>query len=167
MNPLSDTVLAIAPYSKGIGVAVFEGDSLVKFDLKHIKSPRKFPNIEFLVKTVFRNEVKWYDPDVVVIKAQPRNTKDSTHFDAAFITVLKETAKFEIPLQIVSLQEGKQFLCPNEKVNEVNVMKELCKSYPELNQYQNLPTKDQKDYNRPLLAAIIIGFYQKSTISNE
>lgn len=166
MIPHNQTIVTIAPYSKRIGVAVFESDNLIKFNLKPIKLPRTKSAIELLVKKIFQDEVTWYKADLIVIKSKQTIPKNVTHFDIAFKAVLQEAIKANITLEPVLLKDAKKFLCPKTKVNEANVSKALCEKYPELKQIASLPTKDQTEYHRPLLVAVTLGFYQLSKISN-
>lgn len=165
MNSLPNTILAIAPGKRELGIAVFNNTDLIYSSVKTLKqrklSQPLFTEVRGIIESLFES----FAPDVIVIKAISQYQKLSAALKAIVKLIRFESKRAGLPVVKITLGQIKATLCKSEKQTQQKGFETLLASYPQLQRYWNRPSKWQKDYYAFLFSAVASGAVYLKTLS--
>jgi len=160
-------ILAIAPGTHELGVAVINNAELLYYGVKTV-SKRKNPlTVLEIVSSQIRNLIKKYRPDYLAIKAVVIRQK-SYALLAIVAEQIKAIAK-ELNLLIceyASISVRKR-LCETGRATRRETAEVLTKRFPELKRFFLRTTKWERDYYGNLFDAVAVGIISEEDLTAE
>jgi Holliday junction resolvasome RuvABC endonuclease subunit len=153
-NPV---VLAIAPKSKRLGVAVFCGERLIYYRLAGLLSRRmsRLKNARKIIQSL----IKFYQPEYFVMEKliyKQQKTRSNTKL-CGTITAVVESNNLQV--RLYSLKDARRHFCTNDKPTKEKVANLLVQHYPELKRYLSGQNKWQRNYGIHIFSAVALGLY--------
>lgn len=157
MNTSPNVILAIAPGKRELGIAIFIGADLIYGSVKTIRHRKStgslLKEINGILQKVFEN----FSINIVVAKTISQYQKLSPDLERIVESIKFESAKKDLRVIEITIDQIKSALCKSEKPTEKKAFKALLVAYPELKKYWNRPNKWQNDYYAFLFAAVAVG----------
>lgn len=168
MNSSPNTILAIAPGTRELGIAIFIGGNLAYVSVKTITNRN---SKEFLLKeigSILQKLFQSFSIGIVIAKAISQYQQLSPDLEQILVYIKSETIRKGLQLIEISLEQIKSVLCKSEKPTEKEAFEALLSTYPELERYWNRPNKWQDDYYAFLFSAVAVGeVYLKALTEND
>lgn len=160
-------ILAIAPITKRLGVAVFENAELIYFAIATVRSNKIAQSLKVKISQTIRNLINEIEPDLVVVKKINKQQEKSKNLKLVIRQIESECGRARIRIRGISFEMVKELLCVNNKKNKTTAFINLTDVYTELRRFLHQPNKWQKEYYDALLSAVAIGFYYQSEIGKQ
>lgn len=157
MSYSQKVVLAIAPGKRELGVAVFAGTRLLDASVKTIRNKKSKKSLSREIAGMSDRLFQDFPIGIVVIKAISQYQKLSPDLESIVEYIKFESARKDLPIAEITIEQIKSVLCEDEKATEKKAFKALLLPYPELKRYWNRPNKWQKDYYAFLFSAVAVG----------
>lgn len=157
MSHLSSTILAVAPGTRELGVAVLQNSELLFYGIKTV-SRRKNPlTVLEIVSSHLRNLVKKYRPDYLAVE-KIIIRQHSYALLAVVAEQIKATAKeMNLPVGEYAPVSVRKRLCETGRATKCETAEILATRFPELKRYYLRTTKWECDYYGNLFAAVALG----------
>lgn len=158
MTTKSPILLAISPGTREFGVAVFRGFELIYFGVKTFKNGTSAKHLRKEVTDFWQEFSEHYKPTVLALKEvnQYQQTSQTLLMITDYMKIQAEKSKIlfvEISLaQIRSVLDG-----DNKKPTKKRIFQRVAGLYPELQQYENRPSKWQRNYYAYIFSAVAVG----------
>jgi hypothetical protein len=165
MNYFQQTILAIAPGKREIGVAVFDGSDLIYASVKTLRNRASTPALLKEITSVLQKVFDGFPIRIVVIKEISPYQRLSADIEIITRHIKYELSKNGFEVAEITLDQIKSVLCGNKKATEKKAFQSLLSSYPELEKYWNRPNKWQNDYYAFLFSAVAVGAVYLKTLS--
>jgi len=161
----SNTILAIDPSTRDLGVAVFGDGKLMYYTIKAIKPRRPRGALLETIATVMDQLIRESEPAILAIEHISLNQKSE-----ALLTVVAEDIKTIAASQGLEVKEYqarlvREQICRLRGATKRQTALVLCQRYPELAQYGQKQTKSQARYYGHLFDAVAVGWVCASEIS--
>jgi len=157
MSNISTTILAIAPGTRELGIAVIQNAELLFYGVKTINNRKNPQMILEAISNQIRNLVKKYRPTHLAI--EKIITKQSSYaLLAVAADQIKSVAK-ELNLLISEYLAAtvRKQLCQTGRATKRETVEVLTTSFPELKRYALRTTKWECDYYGNLFDAVAVG----------
>lgn len=143
----NQSFIAVAIFTKGIGVAIFSGSDLLSFETK---SYRRF-------RSELNDFLSWFDVGYAVLRGLSRNQRGWPSAVRKFDLVAREIAELAVPVKLFP-PSGFEYRPTKHEIGvSTKYPINLFSLYPELGRYEAPSTASQREYYRPLLAAVTTG----------
>ena len=151
------TILALRPGRREMGVAVFEGNESVFWGVSGFRERDQealLDAVERRVKTL----VQQYQPEVLAIE-QPSKVRLRMSPMLEMITGRVSTVAAEAGLRFLALDAlvVREKLCGSSKATRAQMAERIVEQYPHLGRYVQGVSYSQRDYWRPMFSAVGVG----------
>lgn len=150
----SPIILAIAPGTRELGIAVFIEFELIYFSVK-TSNPKN--NLLKQVSKKLRSVIKRFKPQIVVIKSVSQYQKLSKELENVINQIKTEAERNNLRTIEITFEQIKNELGNNSKTTQKKVFESLLSEYPELKRFWNRPNKWQNNYYAFLFSAVAVG----------
>lgn len=157
--------MTIAPFTKRLGFAVFDGEEIIYFAVKTLKPPRLLSSVGQEISQSIGRLNDEFEPKLIVVKTLSSRQDTSKILRLVAEQIKREAESRKLPIEEFSLERVKQELCSDEKTTKANLFKKLSDVYPEIKRFTVYQNRSQAEYYNSVLSAVAIGYYrQKKTI---
>lgn len=152
-----NTILAIDPGTREIGVAVLDAGDLLYYGVKTIKAQGKPPVLRKEAARIVGNLIAEYQPACLALE-QLLVVQQSAEFLAIAIRAIKATAEREgLMLYEYAPMSVRRFICHGGKATKQEVARKVAARYPELSRYLHQQSKWQEMYYARMFDAVALG----------
>lgn len=148
------TILAIASYSKGFGVAVFSNSNLLHFAVC------KYYDRRFDVEEDLRHATELIDefmPTIILVKALTARQLRAKRQIHILDGIKRVAGRMAISFTEVDLDNAKQALLKDRDSTLGALFTKVGGSFPEVSRMASFQNRSQREYYTPLLSAVAIG----------
>lgn len=156
------TVLALAPYSQRLGVAVLDRSELLHFALKTFTLPRTLSSVSSETRRELDELIDRYHPEMVILKELSKRQDGSVNQRAMVQQIVKVANAAGIPILKVLFESVKRKVVHRSDPTDHETFDVIKRLFPELSKLSNFQNRHQHEYYRPLLAAVTLGFSKTS-----
>lgn len=156
-------VLALAPYSQRLGVAVLDRSELLHFAVKTFALPRTSRSIRNETRRELTEFMDQYHPKVLILKTLSKRQRASENQRAVVEQIVEVANVAGIPVLNVSFESAKRSVAHGSMPTDHATFDVVKERFPELRKLANFQNRHQREYYRPLLAAVTLGFSKTST----
>jgi len=168
MNFSKRKILAVAPYTKRLGFAVFANTEILYFAVKTFKLPRTVASVKAEISQNIRKLTEDFKPELVIVKILNSRQIKSKKLRSVVEQIKLEAEYRNLTVKAISFERVKQELCADEKATKAVLFKILSARYPELKRFASFQNLSQAEYYNSLFSAVAIGFYwQKKTCKSK
>lgn len=156
-------VLALAPYSQRLGVAILDRSELLHFKVKTFALPRTAASISVETRRELAAFMDQYHPNVLILKTLSKRQSSSENQRAVVEQIIKVANAGRIPILNVSFESVKRSVVRRSTPTDQETFAAIKELFPELRKLTNFQNRHQREYYRPLLAAVTLGFSKIAT----
>lgn len=147
-------VLGINPGTRYIGIACFEGDSLIDWGIKVINgkwSRKKRAKATEIISML----IEYYQPDAVSVK-KLHSSRISNNLSFIADEIARQAKKNRLRFRRYSIKEIKSFFCPGKKTNRKKIIKHLTATYPVLHREMDREDNSNNTYHLRMFEAVAL-----------
>lgn len=157
MSKLSSIILAIAPGTRELGVAVIQNGELLFYGIKTVTNRKNPQTILNAISSHIRNLVKKYRPAHLAIEKM-LITRQSYALLAVIAEQIKAVAKeSNLPICEYAPVTVRKRLCQTGRATRRETAEVLTARFPELKRYYLRTTAWERDYYGNLFDAVAVG----------
>lgn len=151
------TILALRPGRREMGVAVFERNELVFWGVSGFRERDQEALLDAVERRVV-SLVQRYQPEVVAIE-EPSKVRLRMSPMLGMIIGRVSTIAAEAGLRFLTLDAlvVREKLCSSTKATRVQMAERIVERYPHLERYCRCSSRLQEDYWRPMFSAVGVG----------
>jgi RNase H-fold protein (predicted Holliday junction resolvase) len=149
--------LVVTPYTKRLGIAVFQDGELVYFGVKTFQRPRTIDSISEETTEKLTELIDEFKPRLVILKSLTMNQAGSEKHRQVAGTIRNVVKIAGVRGEERSFEDARRDLVTEDKPSKKNLFAILCKLYSQLARFIQFQNRSQEEYYTPMLAAITIG----------
>ncbi|MFN0279176.1 MAG: hypothetical protein ACKVRN_11315 [Pyrinomonadaceae bacterium] len=157
MNTSANNLLIVTPYTKRLGMAVFQDGELIYFGVKTFKRPRTAESISDETANKLGELLDQFNPALVIVKSLTTHQTGSVKHRGIARTIKRTLNTVGISIVESSFEEARRNLVAEDNPPKKSAFAILRKLYPELARFVYFQNRHQSEYYTPMLAAITIG----------
>lgn len=157
MNKPAYNLLIVTPYTKRLGMAVFQHGELIYFGVKTFRRPRTAESISDETSKKLGELLNKFNPAFVIVKSLTKHQTSSEKHKGITRTIKRTLNTAAICIKESSFEEARRNLVTEDKPTKNSAFAILRKRYPELARFVHFQNRHQSEYYTPMLAAITIG----------
>jgi Holliday junction resolvasome RuvABC endonuclease subunit len=148
-------ILAINPGSRYIGVAVFYGNALQDWQIKHVPG---YPEKQRLakVKNIVLRLIERHEPDIVVLK-KLHPSRASSHLKRITNLIEKLAYRRKIRIRNYSIKQVKDLIISDKPKNKARLAEVLANRYPDLMHELKKEILSKNHYHIRMFEAVALG----------
>lgn len=151
------TILAIAPSARELGVAVLSGESLLFYGVKTVRARRASGSLIDNVRQCVSQLVTEYQPDYVVLAKPVAAEQQASAVREVCEEILQIIEEKKYSYRKYQMSAVRRRLCPPGKSSKREIAKLLVTRFPELERYLYVQNLWQYLYYSRIFYAIAIG----------
>jgi crossover junction endodeoxyribonuclease RuvC len=157
-------ILAIDPGTKEIGVAVFEGEELLYYGVKTIKTRNSPQEVLRRVAWVIKQLIADFDPEILAIEKTFIIQKSAALLNVSADEIKATARQAGIKIHEYAPTLVRKQVCGTGKATKKETAKRVAERYPVLSRYLTNRTKWEEMYYANLFDAVALGMvcYLKS-----
>lgn len=157
MPDQSQTILAVDPGTRELGVSILCGQELLFYNVKTVMN-RKNPLAALdIIASYIRNLIKKYRPDALSIEKMFVTQKNSALLVVAAEQVKAVAGESELQIYEYAPSTVRKRLCQTGRATKREAAKVLTARYPELKRYFERTARWELDYYANLFDAVAVG----------
>ena len=149
--------LVVTPYTKRLGIAVFQHAELVYFGVKTFQRPRTVASISDETAEKLTELIDEFKPRLVILKSLTMHQTGSDKHRHVAGTIRHIVNIAGLPSEERSFEDARRDLLTENAPQKNRAFEVLRKLYPELARFIQFQNRSQEEYYTPMLAAITIG----------
>lgn len=150
----SPIILAIAPGTRELGIAVFIEFELIYFSVKTSNPKNDLYN---QISKKLHRVIKRFRPQIVVIKSVSQYQKLSGELKNVVNQIKVEAGRSNLKTVEITLEQIQKEFGNHPKPTQRKIFELLLNDYPELKRFWNRPNKWQNNYYNFLFSAVTVG----------
>lgn len=157
MKSASQIILAIAPGSRRLGIAIFSDCELIYFAVKTVSRNHSAALQKEEITELLAELFACFKPHFVALKAVNQYQQTSIVLKEIIKLLKRQTKARRVPISEISLEQIRSFAGNTEKQTQMKTFQTLTTLYPELRQFAGRPNRWQNEYYRNLFSAVSVG----------
>jgi Holliday junction resolvasome RuvABC endonuclease subunit len=150
-------ILAVDPGRNTLGVAVFEGATLLYYAVKTLRVPGSPADVRGAAARVLHSLISTYQPAHMAIE-QPLVVQQRAELLAHVISALKTTAKrYGLSVSEYAPLSVRRFICAESLPLKREVARRLASRYPELRRFYEAQSRWANLYYERMFGAVAVG----------
>jgi Holliday junction resolvasome RuvABC endonuclease subunit len=150
-------ILAIAPKSKRLGVAIFCGKRLIYYQRAGLLS--RGINESTNACRIIQKLIKSYKPEILVIEKLIYPQQKTEPIIRLCQRIIEVAELNNLKVKSYSPKEVRLHFCQRDEPSKEHLARQLICHFPELEKYQTGQSKRQRQYGMLIFSAIALGLY--------
>lgn len=151
-------ILAIDPGTRNIGYAVFENRDLKYFGVKTIPRPHASHGVLSEGKKIMARLLADFSPTVVAVeRTYFGNNRGSVTLNRLVQTILSTGERRGLDVLCLPVNTIRKRVCGNGWAQKAQVVKMLCREFPQLRAYGTSNREWKRDFNQNIFDAVALG----------
>ncbi len=165
MRNNSQTVLAINPGTRYLGMAVFHGNQLQDWRVKILKGRWSKEKLKKAL-TIISTWIERHRPDLLAIK-RLHPSRSSRGLNSLQTQIQRICLRKKLPLTQYSIKYLETVFCPEERKNKRSLAEAVAADYPELYHELNIEKLRKNSYHMRMFEAVALGAAGINEIDNQ
>jgi Holliday junction resolvasome RuvABC endonuclease subunit len=151
-------ILAIDPGTGAIGVAYFEGNSLIDYGVKIIKRGKSLPELLVNLESIITRVVGEKDPQLIILEKNGfSQIRQNALMTLALARIRAVARGLKIPVLEYASNSVRKAVCGNGHAAKYDLLKVLISRYPELKAFIGPTRRWKEKYFLYIFGAIALG----------
>jgi crossover junction endodeoxyribonuclease RuvC len=157
MSKTKTKILAIAPGTRDMGVALLEGDKLAYHGVETIKRCNSLQETLKEGRKVILRLINDYQPDTLAVeKMFYANNRKSVVLNVLAVVIMAIARMKGLEVVCYAPSEVKKFITGNGRASKMEVAKIVIAQYPELKVYMTQDRKWKEKYHQNMFDAVAL-----------
>jgi len=165
MRNNSQTVLAVNPGTRCLGIAVFRGDQLQDWRVKILKGKWSKEKLKKAL-TIISTWIERYRPDLLAIKGL-HASRSSRGLNSLHNQIQKLCLRKKLNLTQYTIKQLETVFCHEERKNKRNLAEAVTAQYPELSVELTTEKRLRNPYHMRMFEAVALGAAGVHEINNQ
>jgi Holliday junction resolvasome RuvABC endonuclease subunit len=165
MRNSSQTILAINPGTRYLGMAVFRGNQLKDWRIKILKGRWSREKLKKAL-TIISTWIERYQPDLLVIK-RLHPSRSSRGLNSLQTQIQRVCLRKNVTLTQHSIKYLETVFCQEERRNKRSLAEAVAADYPELYFELNIEKLRKNSYHMRMFEAVALGAVGTNEIDNQ
>lgn len=157
MSYASNTILAIAPGARELGIAVFQDKSLRYYAVKTIRDRSTKRKVVQVVNYYIERTIVKFHPNILALKQLTSTQEKSATLYDVMSELRRIAQKHKITMREYASKKARRVLCRTRGATKRNAAQVLSLRYPELVRFLKANSQWERQYYERMFDAIAIG----------